>query len=240
MPTNLEKTLLPSIHLSLSTKLILLTSISLILTIVLVTGTCHLLRKRKTRLARTATDEEIAQTLKQRAFLASDSALPERLGQGPEVIVWGEPYIAQDGADPYRPPYHIPRSLKCPARMPVVRKPDVVRCKQQRMPYGRDMLYGRAMPCGLAIPDRPYGVDMPDRPYSMDMPSGLTDYYLPDELRAPAAVKKKRNKLQKPRGGVEAKGKKFAKGGVKLSVGVSKRRLDWIGRGWILESRWGV
>ena len=201
------------------------------------------------RLARAATDEEIAQTLQQRAFLASDSALPERLGQGLEVIVWGEPYIAEEGAEPYRPPYHIPRSLKCPARMPVVRKSDVVRRKQQRapcgvdmpfgvdVPYGMDMPYGRDMPhgrnrpygrniphgrdrsCGVALPDRPYGVDMPDRPYGMNMPYGLTDYYLPDELRfgtprpvrAPA-VKKKRNKLQKPGGGVEAKGKKFARG----------------------------
>lgn len=196
MPTNLEKNLFPSIHLSLSTKLILLTSVPLFLTIVLVLGTCHLLRKRKIRLARAATDEEIAQMLKQRAFLASDSALPERLGQGPEVIMWGELYIAEEGAEPYRPPYHIPRSLKCPARIPVVKKSDVMRRKHQRMPYGMD------------------------RPHGMDMPYGLTDYYLPDELRfstpwpvrAPAAEKKKRNKLQKPGGGVEAKGKKFARG----------------------------
>ena len=208
MPTNLEKNLFPSIHLSLSTKLILLTSVPLFLTIVLVLGTCHLLRKRKIRLARAATDEEIAQMLKQRAFLASDSALPERLGQGPEVIMWGEPYIAEEGAEPYRPPYHIPRSLKCPARIPVVKKSDVMRRKHQRMPYGRDRPHGMDMQYGRNIP------------YSMDMPYGLTDYYLPDELRfstpwpvrAPAAVKKKRNKLQKPGGGVEAKGKKFARG----------------------------
>jgi hypothetical protein len=146
-------------------------------------------RKRNMSRAKEASDEEIARTLRQQAFLASNSALPERVGGGTEEACEMQ----------YRTRY----SLQCPVRYPVAVKPAGV--PHVLIPYR------------LKCPVRSSVVKKPTKLCKQRGPCSIPPYCLPDTLlcsmpcpgRILAVVKPA--VLQRVEGGVEARGKEWVK-----------------------------
>jgi hypothetical protein len=128
--------------------------------------------------------------------------------------MWREPYFADadEGAKTQRELYHIPRSLEFPARNPVVKKSDVMRRKHQSVPFGMDVPDGADVPHGLQW------VKKSDVLCKQRGSCGITDCFLPGELRysmpwpvrVPKAVKP--NVLKKVGGRAGARGRSLVKG----------------------------
>jgi hypothetical protein len=125
--------------------------------------------------------------------------------------MWGAPYFAaaDEGAETNQEVYHVPRSLKCPARIAVVRKSDIQRRKHQGLPFGVEVL------------DVPHGLQWVKKSDVLCKQRGscsIMDYYLPGELRYsmpwPACVSKavKPNKLRKAGGGARDRGRSLVRG----------------------------
>lgn len=123
--------------------------------------------------------------------------------------MWGgEPSFADadEGAETQQELYHIPRSLECPARNPVVKKSDVMRRKHQSVPFGMDVPHGLQW------------VKKSDVLCKQRESCGITDCFLPGELRysmpwpvrVPKAVKP--NVLKKVGGRAGARGRSLVKG----------------------------